>query len=293
MVERDSAGRAGRSGDDGTRRGRSTGFPIVPLAEAVRIVREAARYSTDFSAAAFASYMGHTTTNSGRFKHRLASFRSWGLITTSGERIALSDLGKRVALPVDPAREQEALREAFAHCDVFARVYDASAKGRPLDLGAIANSAVLNLGVAAVSKEAFASSFLESIVAARLARPEGSGKVVLLANDENSPSSSPEPDAADGPATGAERRPGPSAAPTTLRQAWPVGGGELLFELRLDRPLPVQAFGRLQSIAEAMQTLADLLGPPAEGRDAGAEWSPARAAGPRGAESIDPRLRTY
>ena len=80
------------------RRKRATGFPVVSLAEAAAILKEAGKYGFDHSTAAFASYMGHSTTNSGAFRQRLAAFRDWKLIAGRGDRLAMTDIARMIAL---------------------------------------------------------------------------------------------------------------------------------------------------------------------------------------------------
>ena len=48
-----------------SRRKPTTGFPIVPLPEAAKIIREAGKYGFEHSVSAFARFMGHSSTNSG------------------------------------------------------------------------------------------------------------------------------------------------------------------------------------------------------------------------------------
>jgi len=220
-------------------------------------MREAGKYNVEHSMSAFASYMGNTTTTSGSFKRNFAAFRDWKLVTTDGKKVRMTDLGKRVAIPPDPSREQEDTRRVFLGCDIFASTYRASAKGIALDLATIANNAVHEQDVSVVSKQLFAKSFTESAIAAGLAEPAGEGKVKLL----------PEP--GDRPDGAHEARPDrstqgvhqtPALGAPVLRQPWRVKGGQLVFEVWLDRPLPVQAFGKLETIAKAVEGLSEVLG---------------------------------
>jgi hypothetical protein len=247
------------SGEDrsGDVRKRGKGFPVVALAEAVRVMREAGKYNVEHSVSAFASYMGNTTTTSGTFKRNFAAFRDWKLIVTDGNKVRMTELGKRVAIPPDPTREQEDTRQVFLGCEIFASTYRASAKGVVLDLGTIANNAVHEQDVSVVSKQLFAKSFTDSAIAAGLAEAAGEGKVRLL----------PEPgDRSDRAYEGRPDKPHVIAHPPAasgspvLRQPWRVKGGQLVFEVWLDRPLPVQAFGKLETIAKAVEGLSEVLG---------------------------------
>jgi hypothetical protein len=160
-------------------RKRGAGFPIVALPEAVSILRRAGRHGNEHSISAFATYLGHSTPNSGSFKRRLAAFRDWKFILGStGDRVVFTDLGRRVAYPTDPVKERQDLQEAFQNCTLFWKVYDNSAKGVAIYLGTLANQGV-QLGVAPVSKQQFAESLVESAVEAGYAEMEGE-KVVFL-----------------------------------------------------------------------------------------------------------------
>jgi hypothetical protein len=160
-------------------RKRGAGFPIVALPEAVAILRKAGRHGNEHSISAFATYLGHSTANSGSFKRRLAAFRDWKFILgMTGDRVVFTDLGRRVAYPTDPAKERKDLQEAFENATLFWTVYDDSAKGVGISLATLANHGV-QLGVAPVSKEQFAESLAQSAVEAGLAEMEGE-KVVFL-----------------------------------------------------------------------------------------------------------------
>lgn len=161
-------------------RKRGAGFPVVALPEAVEILRKAGRHGNEHSISAFATYLGHTTPNSGSFKRRLAAFRDWKFIASAtGDRVVFTDLSRRVAHPTDPAKERSDLQEAFQNCALFWKIYDDSAKGVPISLASLANHGV-QLGVSPLSKEQFAESLSQSAVEAGLAEMDGE-KVVFIA----------------------------------------------------------------------------------------------------------------
>jgi hypothetical protein len=156
------------------RRKRGIGFPVVDLNEAVSVLRRAGKHGSEHSISAFATYLGHSTPNSGSFKRRIAAFRDWKFIAgATGDRVVFTDLGRRVAYPADPVQVRRDIQEAFRNCELFMRVWDDSAKGVPLDLEALANLGVRELGVAPVSKERFARSLSLSAVVAGFAKQVG------------------------------------------------------------------------------------------------------------------------
>lgn len=241
-----------------TRRKRTTGFPVVSLAEAAEILKTAGKYGFEHSIAAFATYMGHSSTNSGAFRQRIAAFRDWRLITGRGESVAFTDAARVIALPPDEDAERLAMREAFANCTVFSKLYDGSAKGTSLQRQGLGNRAVHDFGVAPGSITKFVDSFVDSAVAADLARVEDDGDVVLLVpteDDEDHAGHRPAPTP-----TGAGQARTPAFAGTpVVRQAWNIDGGTIAFEIRRERPLPSAAFAAVGEAVANLERLAETL----------------------------------
>ena len=249
------------------RRKRTTGFPVVSLAEAAAILKEAGKYGFDHSTAAFASYMGHSTTNSGAFRQRLAAFRDWKLIAGRGDRLAMTDIARMIAHPTDDEAERRALQTAFMNSPVFFKLFDESAKGKPLAVGPLGNRAVLNFGVAPGSKDKFVQSFVDSAVAAGLASLNEDGQVVLAPLDAG----------VDGGQRPSEeqfidsRQPGPPSPGRTqavarqgtpvVHQTWAIDGGSIVFEIRTGKPLPATAFTTVGEVVASLERLAETLGP--------------------------------
>jgi hypothetical protein len=248
---------------DTTSRKRGVGFPTVPLRDAAMTLSEAGHYGADFSLSAFASYLGLSTTNSGQFRQKLAAFRDWKLISTSGDRVVLSDLGKRIALSSDPVSERDALQEAFFGCRLFAEVYDDQAKGKPLDAQNLGKNAVIRWGVSASSRDQFAKSFIESAEVAGLARSESDHVVLMPRSSEaaTDPSAAATEPLRNVEGSSTLSRTASSAAPVVLRQSWPTLNGELAFEIRSRAPLPAAAFAGVSTVAAAIEALARELNP--------------------------------
>jgi hypothetical protein len=165
-------------------RKRGAGFPIVSLSECVEVLRTAGKHGNEHSSAAFATYLGHSTPNSGSFKSRLASFRDWKFIANAtGNRVVFTDLGRRIAHPTDPAKEKRDLQEAFENCTIFMRAWDEAAKGVPMWPVILGNLGV-QLGVSPVSKEQFAESLIESAAAAGFAELDGDQVIFVRPTDD-------------------------------------------------------------------------------------------------------------
>jgi hypothetical protein len=246
---------------------RGTGFPSLPLDEAVEVVTTAGRYGSAHPDAAFAGYLGHKTPNSGPFRSKMAALRDFGLIERPKKgQVPLTELGQKIAHP--SGDEQTLLQQAFFSAKPFGTMYEESAKGTDLSLELIANRAVTALGVSARNKGRFAESFRRSVVAAGLGR-EGADRTIRLippageaagmdagVADATHPTPTAEPDMQPTPARAAPE--GMHHVPRTdhppiIHQEWPVKGGRVVFEVDLDAPLSGSAFGEVARIMTAVE----------------------------------------
>ena len=258
---------------DTRRRKRHRGFPTLPLPRAVDVLRAAARFGTEHHLAAFATYMGHEKPSGGAFRSKLAAFRDWGLITrAANERIAFTELGRRLALPPDPDAVRADLQQAFLACDVFRETYENTAKGVPLTTEQIGNTAVHNLGISPTSKSDFARSFAVSAEAVGLATRHGDGTVELLAGTDSpveaggtaSAETGIDTEDSDGRTASDDdsARKARSTAASVHRSEWPTSSGRVILEIESANPLPPACYGILGSVAEQLQRLAEALTDP-------------------------------
>lgn len=152
-------------------------------------------------------------------------------------------------MPPDEVTEREALRQAFGNCDAFAELHEQMAKNQPLDHDRIGNQAVHGFGVAPNRARLFARSFAASAIAAQLAKTDDEGRLILLgAGNDAQPEDGDLPhqvpiiaEADDAPPTQTGRpidREPPSALRPTIRQSWPIAGGEIILEVRSEEALP-------------------------------------------------------
>jgi hypothetical protein len=250
---------------DAKRRKKSTGFPVVSLAEAAEVVKEAGKYGFDHSATAFAAYMGHSSTNSGAFRQRLAAFRDWNLIAGRGDNLSMTEVARRIALPPDREAEVQALREAFMNSPVFSRLYADSAKGTPLAQESLGRSAVHNYGIAPGSKDRFVASFVESALVAGLADLTEDGHVLLTppgGHDDDALEGAD--DEVDHATSMIQRSPAHSRSSQrpdapVVHQTWDIGGGSILLEIRTQNPLPAKAFVAVGEVVASLEVLAETL----------------------------------
>jgi hypothetical protein len=213
--------------------------------------------------------MGHSSTNSGAFRQRLAAFRDWKLIAGRGDRLAMTDIARMIAHPTDDEAERKALQTAFMNSPVFFKLFDESAKGKPLSAGPLGNRAVLNLGVAPGSKDKFVQSFVDSAVAAGLASLNEDGQVVLEALDPGADRIQQSADAQfihdrpSSPTSPAQTQGMARGGTPVVHQTWAIDGGSIVFEIRTDKPLPATAFTTVGQVVASLELLAETLGPPA------------------------------
>jgi hypothetical protein len=244
------------------RRKPSTGFPVVSLAEASKILRDAGRYGFDHTVNEFASYMGHTSTNSGAFRQRLAAFRDWKLIGGRGDSVSMTPIGRVIALPPDPEAERAALQEAFRNCVVFNKLYEESQKNTPLDRQGLGRRAVHSFGVSPNSVNKFVESFVESAVIAGFAEEAGDGELVLLESADGAVAAVPVSAEPLPPGPSLRTSSGPRGLGTpVVHQTWPIADGTIVFEIRSERPLPASAYTTVGEVVASLERLAETLAP--------------------------------
>lgn len=255
----DSEASAGKA----PKRARGTGFPAMPLSDAVVLIKKVASYGTTHTNAAVASFLGHQTPNSGPYRSKVAALKDYGLLAGRGDELTVTALGLEITHPGLDADPKASLSKAFRSCKLFAAVYDGLPKDRDLEVSALANSALHNHGVAAQSKDAFARSFVKSGETAGLLASVEDGRIRLPATVEASSGSSEDekfenPDLRVPASRQANVTPVLSTA--VVNHNWPIEGGTIRFVVESSRPLPATAYGVIGTVIEAGDKLADMLG---------------------------------
>jgi hypothetical protein len=256
---------------------RGTGFPVISLPAATKIIREAGTYGKVHTANALASYAGHSTANSGAWRAKAAALRDWGLVTTAPtDSFALTDRALEIAHPSSPEDAQKAMLEAFNHCKLYVEIYNDMAKGADLKVAQIANIAVTRHGVAAKSKDAFATSFVESAAAVGLATKVSADVVRLLStpntagdgatDDAEHVQGQGEQDFVPERETPQKRRPG--TPPPVVNQIWPLENGQITLTISSNKPFEGKVFVEIGTVIGAIEKLAALAGTPAEEEEA-------------------------
>lgn len=250
---------------------RGTGFPVISLPAATKIIREAGTYGKVHTANALASYAGHSTANSGTWRAKAAALRDWGLVVTApNDAFALTDRALHIAHPPSPESAQNAMLDAFNQCKLYLEIYNDMAKGIDLKIASIANAAVTGHGIAVKSKDAFATSFVESAAAVGLAQRIGVDVVQLLAapadansNDGNEGETADivETNNADHHATSRKFR---SSNLPIVNQTWPLNDGEITLTISSSKPFSADVFVEIGSVITSIESLVKLAGLPEE-----------------------------
>lgn len=256
---------------------RSVGFPQLPLRESIDAIVTIGQHGAKHSHDAAASYLGHSTANSGAFRTKLAALRDWGLLIRGDkDRVQLSELAQQLVLEApDHDDAKELLLAAFESCRVFGVLYNDSAKDTPLDVQRVRTTVVMRHGVASEQADKFVDSFIDSVAYAGLGTFDG-GKVTLYPRDaafktdtevdNTSESVAPEiagPDTEEPMPLGRvrERQLPPPSTPVALRQAWPIDDGEIEFIIRTPKAMPPAIYGLMAKMAEVAAEMEALLKP--------------------------------
>jgi hypothetical protein len=152
---------------DKQRRERSTiAFPYGDLDGAVEVALALNNNGGMGDLAQLSAWMGHKTVESGTFKVKLYSARSFGLVTIKESNIALTDLGNEIVRPESEARARAL---AFLHVPLYRAVYD-NYKGKLIPGDAVLESDMVDLGVAAKQKSRARQGFRRSAEQAKLGK---------------------------------------------------------------------------------------------------------------------------
>lgn len=258
------------------KRARGASFPAMPLADAVTMIKKIASYGNSHTNAAVASFLGHSTSNSGPYRSKIAALKDYGLLTGKGDDLAVTPLALEIAHPGLDADVDASLRAAFLKCSLFQTVYSALPKGSSLQVEALANSAMHNHGVAAQAKDTFATVFVKSGVTAGLIEQIDAEHVRLLDGESASMaegdlgSEQGNGDGMGAPQTASTvsasatsfAAPQIAAANALVSHAWPIAGGTIRFTIESSTPLPAGAYSVIGTVIEAGDKLAAMLGEP-------------------------------
>ncbi|WP_423488529.1 hypothetical protein [Mycobacteroides sp. PCS013] len=244
---------------------RGTGFPVLSLPDAAKIIKDAGKYGKAHTATALAGYAGHTSATSGPWKQKASALREWGLISSgSGDSVSLTDRAMKIAHPESPEKERAALLEAFRGSSLFMKFYNDFAVNSELTLAGIASKAVNVHGVSVSSKDKFTKSFVDSAVAVGLAERVGADRAKTLPmpglGDQVDPDldeDAEDEEPVDEVPVKRKRKTGTPA----VDQTWDLEHGSISFSIVTDKPLAAATYTKLASVVTAIEALAGELGP--------------------------------
>jgi hypothetical protein len=141
------------------RRDRSTiVFPYDDLNDATMVARAVHEYGGQCTTDQIAPRLGYSGVDNGSFRSRLSTARHFGLVTTSKDAVALTNLGREI---VDPTTEARARAAAFLRVPLYDRVY-ADHRGYTLPPAAGLELKFVEYGVAPKQKERARQAFQRS-----------------------------------------------------------------------------------------------------------------------------------
>lgn len=209
------------------KRGRSTRYPGVGLAEGLKLCESIdARGVDGLTAAAIASALGYTNIKTNTFSARLSAARQFGLLSLTGEGYALTPLARAILHPVEPAELPRLYRQALMKPPLYADLAERLAGKRVPDPEILGNVLYHNHQIIATAKQAAAEAFLES---ARFAGALGDDQVFRPDGLDARPAPA-NPGAAIAPSGAGV----PVPVPVPAKSAAPRRGRD---EVRLDLPL--------------------------------------------------------
>lgn len=191
------------------KRERSTRYPGVTLAEALKLCESIEELGVDgLTAADIASALGYKNIKTNTFSARLSAARQFGLLTLTGDGYGLTPLAREILHPVDPSDLPRLYRQALLKPPLYADLAERMGGKKLPEVAILGNVLYHTHQIIASAKQAAAEAFLESARFAgalgddQVFRPDGDGVTV--------PTSAP---VAEPPAVAAVAAPVPQRAP--------------------------------------------------------------------------------
>ena len=146
---------------------RSRRYPATSLRDSVAMLDQVYKGVglSGGSRETLAHALGHQSLN-GTSKRKIATLVQFGLIEKDGERYRVSELGRRVLIPIDDGERRSALAEAVRQPALFSEV-GAAYDGEPVP-SMLANLIARQYGILPQASTEVASNFLESVAYAGL-----------------------------------------------------------------------------------------------------------------------------
>jgi len=170
---------------DRQRRERSRiAFPYGDLDDAIEVAMALSEHGGLAEMDQLAAWLEHETVDSGTFRMKISTARTFGLIEQNENRVTLTDLGNQI---VRPDTELRAKTRAFMQVPLYRSIFD-KYKGRLLPGDAALEQDMIDLGVASKQKARARQGFQRSAEQAKL----GKDRLVLPAGVSLGPTTPPD-----------------------------------------------------------------------------------------------------
>lgn len=152
---------------DEVKRERSTiSFPYGDLDDAVAVALALSSHGGMGAMDQLAAWTGHKTVDSGTFRVKVYTARTFGLVEMAGDKVSLTDLGNEIVRAED---ETSARARAFLHVPLYRAIYD-KYRGRLLPGDAVLEADMVEAGVASKQKSRARQGFQRSAEQAKLGK---------------------------------------------------------------------------------------------------------------------------
>ncbi len=146
-----------------TRRERSTRYPGVTLAEALKFCESIEELGVDgLTSTDVASALGYKNIKTNTFSARLSAARQFGLLTLKGDGYGLTALARDILHPVDPAGLPRLHRQALLKPPLYAELAERMGGKKLPEPTILGNVLYHNYQITASAKQAAAEAFLDS-----------------------------------------------------------------------------------------------------------------------------------
>ena len=146
------------------RRERSTRYPGVPLAEAIKLGESIEQLGVDgLSSPEIASALGYKNIKTNSFSARLSAARQFGLLALTGDGgYGLTSLAREILHPVDPSDVPRLYRQALLKPSLYAELSERLSGKKVPEASILGNLLYHHHQIIASAKQSAAESFLES-----------------------------------------------------------------------------------------------------------------------------------
>jgi hypothetical protein len=152
--------------EEGKRERSTISFPYGDLDDGVAVAKALSTHGGMGAMDQLAAWTGHKTVDSGTFKIKVYTARTFGLIEMTGEKVSLTDLGNEITRPDS---ESAARARAFLHVPLYRTIYD-KYRGRLLPGDAVLEADMVEAGVASKQKGRARQGFQRSAEQAKLGK---------------------------------------------------------------------------------------------------------------------------